>query len=219
MIKYTLPFLLLGALTVSCGAFSDNSSFNNDSDDSGSNDDRTISFTFNPGSPVCSCDPVKPFVGLKSLSLGTCDCSKKSLPQDDPSENTGFDASSDIGDNSEHPEDELDSGSNKDSNGSDSSDNNDSSSSFDGSVNNDGSSNDNPKDSGSVKDSGTNTSCNSFEFDCNNCYVFSYCTEYGYEEQIACKKELNTCPTGCTREESWDYSIGSQRYHVYICKK
>ena len=75
-------------------------------------------------------------------------------------------------------------------------------------------------DGGTCGSCPTPVPCNQFGFNCNECYVFSYCTVDGkYEEQIACKSEVKTYDEQCTRNSSWDYTQGGYRWHVYLCSK
>ncbi len=62
--------------------------------------------------------------------------------------------------------------------------------------------------------------CNSFGFNCNECYVFSYCDVDGkYQEQIACKTETKAFDEQCTRDSGWDYTQGGYRWYVYLCSR
>lgn len=219
MKKRILSSILLSLLVVSCGATGLKSDFDdkNNSDNTNSSDNSDIQFSFSPGSPVCSCNPTEPFIGLKSLTTGTCDCSNNTPPND-----VSDDVDGSLGDNKEHPEDNPTDGSSNNSSTGGSNTDSDGGYTIDSGNYPEDSGNNSNTDSGTttVTDSGTpNTNCNSFEMDCNYCYVFSYCQEYGYEEQIACSKELDTVPNHCTREESWDYTVNNTRWHVYLCKK
>jgi hypothetical protein len=75
-------------------------------------------------------------------------------------------------------------------------------------------------DSGTCSTCPTPVPCNEFGFNCNECYVFSYCTVDGkYQEQIACKTETKAYDEQCTRDSGWDYTQGGYRWYVYLCSK